>query len=361
MKRFILFLASVTIFGALMVSCEIMAGNENCGEISLRFSDSFPELTKGIESVPDSNDFILTVRGPSGDVLFNGTYGSAPQTLLVQAGTCMVEIVSIEFNAPQFSSPQFGDSQLVFVKEGAKTRVTLDCRLLNCGVRLNTDSGFLDNFPDASLFLRSDDGKLMYGYTERRIAYFKPGAVSLFMSRGGEDKVLFTRSLEAREILTVKVGGGNSGADSGKTSAELQFGIDTTAVWSSLEYNPQDNPEKGKSKENAFSIYEACQNVGESQVWVYGYIVGGDLTSASASFEAPFSTGTNLLIAGKSSVRDKESCISVQLPKGNVRDALNLVDNPSVLGRKVFLKGDIVDSYFGITGLKSVSDYYLPE
>jgi hypothetical protein len=96
---------------------------------------------------------------------------------------------------------------------------------------------------------------------------------------------------------------------------------------------------------------------GEEDVWVSGYVVGGDLTSSSASFEAPFSSRTCLLLGPRSSTKERTSCISVQLPAGEVREALNLVDNPELLGRKIVVRGDIVDSYYGLTGLKNCSEY----
>ena len=96
---------------------------------------------------------------------------------------------------------------------------------------------------------------------------------------------------------------------------------------------------------------------GAVDVWVYGYIVGGDLSSSRCSFDGPFSSRTNIVLASKSSCRDKQSCLSVQLAKGDVRDALNLVDHPENLGRKIYLKGDIVASYYGIEGLQGVSEY----
>jgi hypothetical protein len=49
--------------------------------------------------------------------------------------------------------------------------------------------------------------------------------------------------------------------------------------------------------------------------------------------------------------------MSVFLPSGKVRDALNLVDNPELLGKKVCLKGDIVESYYGLVGLKNVEAF----
>ena len=63
------------------------------------------------------------------------------------------------------------------------------------------------------------------------------------------------------------------------------------------------------------------------------------------------------MIATKSSCTDKEACISVQLPSGKIRDALNLVDHEDYLGKKIYLKGDIVASYYGIVGIQSISEY----
>ena len=49
----------------------------------------------------------------------------------------------------------------------------------------------------------------------------------------------------------------------------------------------------------------------------------------------------------------------MQLPDNEVRDALNLVDHPQLLGKRVALKGDVVGAYFGLCGLKNTEDYVL--
>jgi hypothetical protein len=49
----------------------------------------------------------------------------------------------------------------------------------------------------------------------------------------------------------------------------------------------------------------------------------------------------------------------VELPKGKVRDALNLVDHPNLIGKRVYVKGDLVAGYFGTRGLKNTNDYVL--
>ena len=116
---------------------------------------------------------------------------------------------------------------------------------------------------------------------------------------------------------------------------------------------------KGQSVSDAFTVSQALASLGEEDVWVCGYIVGGDLTSASASFSAPFTSRTNLLLGPRSSTSSRSSCIAVSLPSGSVRDDVNLVDNPNLLGRKICLKGDLVESYYGMPGLKNISDYEL--
>ncbi len=85
--------------------------------------------------------------------------------------------------------------------------------------------------------------------------------------------------------------------------------------------------------------------------------MGGDLSSAKASFTPPFKSRSNILLGPRSSVTSRENCLSVQLPDGDARDDLNLVDNPQLLGRQVLLCGDIVESYYGMTGIKNISDF----
>ena len=110
---------------------------------------------------------------------------------------------------------------------------------------------------------------------------------------------------------------------------------------------------------DALTVSQAIASAGLEDVWVCGYIVGGDLSSSAASFEAPFSSRTNILLGSRSSASSRASCLAVSLPSGHVRDDLNLVDNQHLLGRKVCLRGDLVDAYYGLPGLKNVDDYEL--
>ena len=58
-------------------------------------------------------------------------------------------------------------------------------------------------------------------------------------------------------------------------------------------------------------------------------------------------------------VRNRNLCIAVELPSGTVRDGLNLVVNPELIGSPVVVCGNVVDSYYGYVGLKGTKRYIL--
>ena len=327
--------------------------------------------TRAAAEIPDTNDFILKVSDAGGKILYEGAYGDSPESLLVDAGSYTVAVHSIEFTAPGFSRPVYGDEQVVVVKAGATVTVRLDCVLENAGVRLQVAPDFLTSYPDGVLFLKSGDTRLMYGYSEKRIAYFKPGPISLVLNNRGADEILLTRTLDARTILTLSISAPHGGAAAAST---ITVAVDTAKVWNHESYviggggsgsgsgsggsGGGDDP--GSELDNAYSVSQASDHVGEDGVWVFGYIVGGDLSTAGTTVKtSKLTKPTHLAIAARSSVTAKASCVAVELPKGAVRDALNLVDHPDLVGTRVYLKGSIVASYFGTTGLKSVSDYVL--
>ena len=100
----------------------------------------------------------------------------------------------------------------------------------------------------------------------------------------------------------------------------------------------------------------------ETGVYVKGYIVG----YANGSIDKPVfsaadcTVATNILLADAADCNDVAACVPVQLPKGDVRTALNLQDNPGNLGREVTLTGDIA-KYFNVPGFKNTSAYVLGE
>lgn len=355
MKKCLLLLAAV--------SCQMLGvpdGDESKGELRISFNDDC--VTKVVESLPDTSDFLLTVTGADGNVVYDGKYGDSPEGMMVDSGSYTIFVRSSDFRKPAFASPQYGDEQCVVVPSGGVANVRLTCVQMNAGVLLRIDKSFLTNCPDAALFLKSSFGKLMYGYSEKRIAYFPPGQVSLMMTERNVDKVLFTRDLEARTILDIEVSSASNPEDSDDPREEsISVVVDTSRQWSHESYvvGQGGSVGKGSSPSDAMTVSQALVSAGEEDVWVSGYIVGGDLTSASASFQGPFKSKTNIILGPRSSSSSRSSCISVSLPQGVLRDDLNLLDNPSMLGKKVCLRGDIVDSYYGMVGLKNLTDYEL--
>ncbi len=95
------------------------------------------------------------------------------------------------------------------------------------------------------------------------------------------------------------------------------------------------------------------------KVWVEGYIAGvytsGSLNSAVFTTEG-IEAKTNLVLAPTAETTDYTICVPVQLPNNSIRENLNLVDNPSNLGKKVLLYGNLT-KYFGVCGLKDTSNY----
>ena len=346
------------------------------GELRWIISGNGADTRASSAEIPDTNDFILKVSDAGGKILYEGAYGDSLESLLVDAGSYTVAVHSIEFTAPGFSRPVYGDEQVVVVKAGATVTVRLDCVLENAGVRLQVAPDFLTSYPDGVLFLKSGDTRLMYGYSEKRIAYFKPGPISLVLNNRGADEILLTRTLDARTILTLSISAPHGGA---AAASSITVAVDTAKVWNHESYviggggsgsgsgsgggtgggtGGGDDP--GSELDNAYSVSQASEHVGEDGVWVFGYIVGGDLSTAGTTVKtSKLTKATHLAIAARSTVTAKASCVAVELPKGAVRDALNLVDHPDLIGSRVYLKGSIVASYFGTTGLKSVSDYVL--
>lgn len=90
-------------------------------------------------------------------------------------------------------------------------------------------------------------------------------------------------------------------------------------------------------------------------VWVKGYIVG-TYHDYDAHFETANASNNNILLAASPDVKDKSQCIDVQLPFGDVRTALNLANNPGMLGAQVELYGDVL-KYNTMPGLKNTSKY----
>ena len=109
---------------------------------------------------------------------------------------------------------------------------------------------------------------------------------------------------------------------------------------------------------NPQSTTEAA--AGGAGVWVKGFIVGHmpstNTLLENTVFGVSSDVKTNIVLAPTAGCKDYTQCISVQLPSGAVRNALNLMQNPDMLGAEVLLYGDVM-KYCGAPGLKNTSKY----
>ena len=117
--------------------------------------------------------------------------------------------------------------------------------------------------------------------------------------------------------------------------------------------------EQGEDVETVFTVAEALAAYvdGEKkQAIVMGYIVGA---MNSTEYVAEFDTttvNTNILLSDNADEENVENCIIVQLPSGNIRSELNLVDNPENIKKQIKITGSI-EKYFKVAGLKSPTAY----
>jgi len=181
---------AVSIALITMQSCEMLglASLVPDGELRVAFASEQESLTRSGLEIPDTSDFLLTVRDSKGKIVYNGTYGDSPESFSLNPGSYTVTVISEEFSKPAFSAPQFGDEQCVMIPSGKTLDLKLVCSQINSGIRLSIDPRFLDAYPEGVLLLKSSFGRLVYGYSERRIAYFKPGDVSLILNEGKTDQ-----------------------------------------------------------------------------------------------------------------------------------------------------------------------------
>ncbi len=122
-----------------------------------------------------------------------------------------------------------------------------------------------------------------------------------------------------------------------------------------------DAPEGDGTFEDPYNIAYAIANNTGSNMWVEGTIVGVMETTDdpfTPSFEPPFETPTNLIIADDPDETSLGSVLIVQLPFGDIRDELNLVDNQELHGVTAKLLGDL-ELYFGQPGMLNTAGYWI--
>ncbi len=123
----------------------------------------------------------------------------------------------------------------------------------------------------------------------------------------------------------------------GKTTAEVELEGDGTQA------NPYTVADVKAMKED---------DLPTDKVWVKGFIVGALASKDKFNNE----TKSNIAIAAAATEEAASNTVPVQLPTGAVREALNIYDNPTNIGKAVKVFGNIT-TYFSTIGLKNVENY----
>ena len=116
------------------------------------------------------------------------------------------------------------------------------------------------------------------------------------------------------------------------------------------------------SKENPYTVADLKKmnsaTYPAEAAWVKGVIVGSAKSGSALheGTETDADVASNIAIAATA---DATEFVPVQLASGtDFRTNLNVVDNPTVIGKEVKLCGTIT-AYFSVTGLKNLTDYVL--
>lgn len=91
-----------------------------------------------------------------------------------------------------------------------------------------------------------------------------------------------------------------------------------------------------------------------NKYWVKDYIVGIIDGSYVYQFTSSTDVNTNIILSSNQHASSESECIPIQLPAGDVRNGLNLADNPGNLGQEVLLYGTL-EKYFRVSGVKNVT------
>ncbi len=221
-------------------------------------------------------------------------------------------------------------------------------------VKSNSDIQWTAPFVLANTLVIADSADCR-DYTECLILELPEG--SLLQSAGNladnEGNLGKKMGISGRFVSDVYTTYGVTGYD-GRASEFFIEGVD-------LPEEPSDGIADGDgSKESPYSPAQvmALGNPGTT-AWVKGYIVGSAADKTADSFTTATgasASGTNIFIAATADETDYNKCLPVQLPVGDVRAALNLQANPGNLGKEVVVYGSL-EAYFGLPGIKSVSQY----
>jgi len=102
MKNFY-YAVAMALLSLSLYSCDNLSEEKESGQLEWHFSEAdFSAVTRSGENVPDTNEFILDVRNSAGEILYCGSYGRSPQSLMAKPGEYSISVKSSVFSEPAF-------------------------------------------------------------------------------------------------------------------------------------------------------------------------------------------------------------------------------------------------------------------
>ncbi len=311
----------------------------------------------------DTLKYLLKIEDSKGLVLYDGLYKDRPQELEVRAGNYTISLLSGSFKEGVQDIPLFGEVKKVKAIADSSLTVKLVSKQMTGGIRIDHTSNFRNYFKGLGLYFRKDTNEYKCRYTMPfKYFFFYPGEVSVYYKNkdGHEsftpydkptykDTFILKRNLKATDLVSIVLDYDLSAINSGN----IGFKIDTNRNRYYNIHNVAFFAPYG-----SVSVVYARTHIGDT-VDLYGYIVGGDATGSNFKRSAPFNSKTHIVVAKENWQTLREKTMAIELPNGNIRKELNLVDNPDMLKKKIVIHGVIVDSYFSEPGLKNIKWYQL--
>jgi hypothetical protein len=340
-----------------LAACESLSWSEKGqGILSLQIQNDAKVFVKSTVAVADYQVVITTAGG---EPVLAARYAELPEQILLDPGKYKVSAVSEAFDAPAFDKPIYGAVLDVTVEAGVNNTVQMVCAQINAGLRIVYDPDFSDAYANYSVDVSGDDGSLHYVKTELRSGYFAPGNLSIYLEIEGEDSYSLSKNVSAKDMLVLTVASIPSTPGHAQ-SISLSIDVDTTRNWRREQWRPG-SPADGSSPTQAYSVTEAIQLAEGEDVWICGYIVGGDVSTSAVKTTPPFTASSNLAIADSPLETERVNCMAVEIsaaPKA-IKDAFNMTVNGSaLLGQRVWFKGNIA-AYFGKPGVRAPKEVEL--
>ncbi len=331
---------------------EILGGESNCISSNLHFQVS-DTITKYVGNA----NFVISAL--TDNKIADITYSSSnPKVATVDAKTGEVKVLSIGTTKIQALQKEgsYEDVDYCMASASYILKVGLESKALLSVERTFTDfKTYAGGKCTATLTVKGANLKsnIMLALKGKDALSFKLSETSLIPVDGIVDNKEITISYEpyvAKADIATLVISSNSAL-----GIEIELlGSATNLVGEGTENNPF-----------LVSDVKALNNryASSSKYWVQGYIVGiptqgntnGNLTIVKN--ELPFVGQTAIAIADIENEQDLSKMVGVQLPKGSIRDALNLEDNAGNFNKKILVYGTLEAYFSNAPGIKNVTEY----